>query len=78
MADIELTLEEQKAIASMQRLAKKWPNTLQLFSWSGSLNILKDNGSEKCVVGHISGIRNDGGDPDEGYNQEPEITYLDQ
>ena len=76
MADIELTLEEQKAIAALQRLAKKWPKSLQLFSWSGSLTIMKDNDVETCVVGNITGIKNDGGDPDEGINQFAEIKYL--
>lgn len=78
MADVELTLEEQKAISSMQRLAKKWPTSLKLFSWNGSLTVFKEGNDETCVVGHISGIRNDGGDPDEGINQEPEIAYLDE
>tara|TARA_R110002153_G_scaffold31666_1_gene96259 strand:+ start:932 stop:1171 length:240 start_codon:yes stop_codon:yes gene_type:complete len=74
--DIELTLEEQKAIASLQRLAKKWPKSLQLFSWSGSLTLIKDNDVEKCVVGSVTGIPNDGGDPDEGFNQFSKINYL--
>jgi hypothetical protein len=74
--DIELTMEEQKAIASLHRLAKKWPKSLQLFSWSGSLTVMKDNDLETCVVSNIAGIRNDGGDPDEGINQFAKIKYL--
>ena len=74
--DIELTVEEQKAIASLQRLAKKWPKSLQLFSWSGSLKVMKDNDVETCVVREITGIPSDGGDPDEGFNQFAKIKIL--
>jgi hypothetical protein len=35
--DIPLTDEERKAIASLERLAKRWPQSLKLFSRSGSL-----------------------------------------
>lgn len=70
-----LTDEERKAIASLKRLAKRWPASLTLFSWSGSLVIFKsdewraaktdsnDHDSNPYVVDHISGIPNDGGDP---------------
>jgi len=68
---VTLTKEEQKAIASLERLAKKWPKSLQLFSWSGSLEIIKD----EAVVGSISGIPNDGGDPDGSIDQHAEIDY---
>ena len=68
-----LTVEEEKAIASLERLARRWPDSLTLFSWSGSLVIFKsdewrarpepcDNASDYSV-GHIQGIPNDGGDP---------------
>ena len=58
--------EEQRAIKALQRLANKWPETLILFSWSGSLVVMKELGHLKAVVGDISGIRNDGGDPNYG------------
>ncbi|MDX2458703.1 MAG: hypothetical protein QNM00_01310 [Gammaproteobacteria bacterium] len=40
-SDIDLTDEETKAIASLERVAKKWPKSLWLFSASGSLNVMK-------------------------------------
>lgn len=65
MREVNVTKAEQKAIASLERLAKKWPKTLTLFSWSGSLCVFKsaDDG-HPCHIGGISGIPNDGGDPD--------------
>lgn len=80
MADVgvngrPLTEGEAKAIRSLQRLAKRWPESLTLFSWSGSLVIFKtdewgghmgggprDNAND-YVVDYIDGIPNDGGDP---------------
>ena len=76
MPDITLTVEEQKAIASLKRLAKKWPISLQLFSWNGSLKVMKYNGVKDCIAAHVEGIRNDGGDPDDDFNQFSEIEYL--
>lgn len=70
-----LTAEEEKAIASLKRLAKRWPRSLTLFSWSGSLVIFKTDewdgrndasprtDANDYVVDGISGIPNDGGDP---------------
>lgn len=76
MSEINLSKDEHKAIKSLQRLANKWPDTLKLFSWSGSLCIFKeDKHGLDCVVGHISGIINDGGDPDDEVNQDVEIEY---
>lgn len=72
--NIELTKEEQNAIHSLERLAKRWPKTLWLFSASGTLEVYKlrgegeqvhvSNGSvdpNYCVT-TIHGIPNDGGD----------------
>ncbi|HDS1208407.1 TPA: hypothetical protein QDZ84_003446 [Shewanella algae] len=75
MPDVVLTKKEQQAIAELEKLAKKWPKTLKLFSWSSSLCVFKEdtNGTD-CLVGSISGIPNDGGDPDD-VNQYPEIEY---
>ena len=55
------TKVEQKAISRLQKLAKDWPDTLQLFSWSGSLHIVRLSDGE--IVDTVSGIPNDGGDP---------------
>lgn len=74
----ELTKEEQNAINSLKRLAKRWPKSLMLFSGSGELCVLDVN---KCqdwpegtpeykaggfnpdsILDRIQGIPNDGGD----------------
>lgn len=73
--DIELTDEEKGAIRALKKLAKTWPNTLWIFSASGSLRVLRVGpdgypvhiGSlggvdPAYVVADIVGIRNDGGD----------------
>jgi len=71
--EIELTDDEKKAIASLKRVAKKWPESLWLFSASGSLCVMKydDNGipyetksgcmDPDAIVDSID-IPNDGGD----------------
>lgn len=64
--DVSLTAEESAAIRALRRLAKKWPRTLTLFSWSGSLKVLKPGARrtyEESDVATITGIVNDGGDP---------------
>jgi hypothetical protein len=38
-----LTAEEKRAIASLKRLAKRWPKSLWLFSDGVNLNIMKTN-----------------------------------
>lgn len=72
---IETTPAERRAIRSLERLAKTWPKSLMLFSWSGSLCVIKKNedGStpmddsgwmdQDRIVADICGIDNDGGDP---------------
>lgn len=68
-----LTDEEDKVVQSLERLAKKFPSTLSLFSWSGTLCVCKthpddenDNDYEYPyrVITSMPGIINDGGDPD--------------
>lgn len=74
---MELTDDERKAIATLKRLAKRWPKTLWLFSASGTLTVMRygPNGEQMIVGGHLSGngcdpnyivdtidIPNDGGD----------------
>jgi hypothetical protein len=64
-----LTEEEEKAIKSLDRVAKKWPKSLKLFSQSRTLLVIKhhpghpedDHGR---IVDIIPGIYNDGGDND--------------
>ena len=56
---------EAAAIRSLQRLAKKWPQSLHLFSWSGSLKVTKRNSNDiDAAIADIDGIPNDGGDPE--------------
>lgn len=59
MDTIIVTKEEQKIVRSMERLAKKWPDSLSLFSWSGVLIVVKEGHD----IAQITGIENDGGDP---------------
>ena len=85
MISVPITKDEQSAIKALQRLAKKWPDTLGLFSWSGSLCVVKTPAEEvgklrskTVVVESVMGIRNDGGDPssDEMYfDHEVEIVF---
>lgn len=60
-----LTKAEVDAITALQRLADKWPNTLKLFSWSGSLLVMDANMTPGPLaeLAAIHGIPNDGGDP---------------
>jgi len=73
----DLTADERKAINSLQRLADRWPDSLWLFSASGSLCVMrKGKDGEHVLTGDgpgggvdpdylvdtIEGISNDGGD----------------
>lgn len=73
MFDIEPTAEEKRAIASLKRLAKKWPKSLWLFSGSGSLCVMRyrqdgeralvdDGGMDSDYALATIDIPNDGGD----------------
>lgn len=70
MADRVLTMEEEKAVASLRRLAKRWPCTLTLASMGGSLFVLPSDYGETAsggidpddVIESIPGIPNTGGD----------------
>lgn len=55
----ELTTEERNAIRSLQRLAKRWPPSLWLFSGAGSLCVMLtgEDGKKMMTAG-------DGIDPD--------------
>ncbi len=63
--DRDLTDDEVKAIRSLKRLARTWPKSLKLFSWSGSLVIMDADmpAGNSAILDHIAGIPNDGGDP---------------
>ena len=70
---VECTSEEEKLIDSLKRLAKRWEKEgkdLMLFSWAGSLCVVKKSCIDYDifslgVVENIEGIANDGGDPDD-------------
>ena len=66
---LELTGPEITAIAKLKLLAEAWPQSLKLFSRSGSLVVLKPGEGRtirEATVAQIPGIPNDGGDPSEG------------
>lgn len=70
-----LNKEERRAVAALKKVAEIWPDTLWLFSASGTLCVMQtQNGERKvcseedyegidrnCLVDHID-IPNDGGD----------------
>lgn len=70
---VECTAEENKLIDSLKRLSKRWKKDgkdLMLFSWAGSLCVVKKSCIDmdvfsRGVVEYIYGITNDGGDPDD-------------
>lgn len=75
MTPIDVTDEERRAIASLKRLAKKWPKSLWLFSASGTLTVMRrawdgepsfcgkgGTADKRYIVDVIRGIDNDGGD----------------
>ncbi len=62
---VTLTDEERRAIVTLERLAERWPKALRLFSWSGTLHVLKGGEGRtyaQATVARID-IPNDGGDP---------------
>lgn len=73
MTDAVATPEEALAIAALKRLAARWPESLWLFSASGSLCVMQkdDDGDRRRTLGggmdpaaclDTIGIENDGGD----------------
>jgi hypothetical protein len=65
-----VTEAEKRAIEAFQRLASRWPESLTLFSWSGTLCIVRseddlyDGGDpDAAVITTIEGIPNGGGAP---------------
>jgi hypothetical protein len=79
MADpITITPEEAAAIRSLKRLAKKWPQSLRLFSWSGTLIVVKRNSDDiDAMITHIPNIPNDGGDPQSGPDTPGDTSWID-
>lgn len=67
----DLTDEERRAIDTLVRLGKRWPTSLRLFAWSGTLvieDIRRSTGDGRIRT--IDGVPRikipcDGGDPDE-------------
>lgn len=63
-----LTKEERNAIASLKRLAKRWPKSLWLFSASGTLNVMKcDEAGEQVMRPEYRGCAGGGGGVDSDY-----------
>ena len=79
MADpITITPKEAAAIRSLKRLATKWPKSLRLFSWSGTLIVVKRNSDDiDAEIATISGIPNDGGDPRESPSTPGDTFWID-
>lgn len=59
------TLAERMAIDDLRSLAKRWPKTLMLFSWSGTLCVIKPSARRTMGQANVAIIEipNDGGDP---------------
>lgn len=66
-------IEEERAVAALRRIAKRWPRSLWLFSGSGALHVMRTNaaGERVCTSGGgvdpaysvaTIDIPNDGGD----------------
>lgn len=70
MSDRALTKDEKAVIASLKRLAKRWPRTLTLAFMDGELVVFRtgdplflsdDDRREESVIADIPGIPNTGG-----------------
>lgn len=69
---MQLSGDEKRAIASLHRLAKRWPKTLWLFSASGTLwvmragpkgeHVMDGEGADQSYCIAELDIENDGGD----------------
>lgn len=57
--DHNLTEQETAAIRSMERLAKKWPKSLWIYSGNGTLFVMKNRPDGGCDTGLGGGV-----DPD--------------
>lgn len=73
---VTITKKEQRAIAELKALAKRWPKTISLFGWSGTLHVFKRNTDGRQMDITIIPIYCDGGDPSEvEVEHSPEITW---
>lgn len=68
-----LTDDEVRAIASLKRLAKRWPKSLWLFSASGTLHVMRK--VDGAPVYRMS--RNTVGAPIEGVDQAYSVATVD-
>jgi hypothetical protein len=67
--DAPLTAEESTTIASLRRLALRWPRTLMLASMDGELVVIRNDDArmdgsaidQDAIVAEIKGIPNTGG-----------------
>jgi len=61
----ELTDAEAKAVRSLKRLAKTWPESIKIFGWSGNLCIMdaEMEAGASAMLDEVYGIECDGGDP---------------
>ena len=60
-----LTEDEERAVRSLKRVAKRWPRSLMLYSRSGTLEVhhlTNQPCNEAEPLDTIYGITNDGGD----------------
>lgn len=69
-------LTEEQVIRALDRLADRWPEGYVLFSWSGSLHLLRPGAEsdfggiyESKIAATFPGIVNDGGDPDHAFEE---------
>lgn len=62
----KLSPKEAHAIRDLNALAKRWPSSLRLFSWSGTLCVMRADMPPcgEATICTVDGIPNDGGDPD--------------
>lgn len=76
MEKVIVTIEEQKAISLLERLAKKWPKSLSFLDWSDSLFVCKKNEiGQDAIITQIVGIPSSGGDPQIGDTVADDSTY---
>jgi hypothetical protein len=66
----DLTPREYAAIEALREVSERWPDTLMLFSWSGTLVVFRKEDFRSGKSLHdipqwdVHGITNDGGDPE--------------
>lgn len=67
-------LTEQQVIRALRRLSDGWPDDLTLFSWSGTVCLMRTSempvhegdgiSCRDAILEQFDGITSDGGDPD--------------